>query len=233
MIPDIPYTKKQEEAQADWAKRYKALVNDNAVREKLVLHSGLIGVCDLGVPANTYLYDRGTIYQTFPKDPEAAHYMAYRFVNSPRWHRTGTTIEVYDPASMESGFSNDQLLSDLRKTFKIPGVEVIDMHHQIDLYDKRDKIIWQDTWCQSWTIAWLDNTMRFWLTKKVETYEEAMDLALRIVREIVLRLNFYGIPGGKELMEEWFQGGYGNRARFARFYIDEPMSKVLSRVYVV
>lgn len=216
-----PYNSRTEARQRAWALRYKKIVNEHAVRELLTLHSGVMGTAILGVPHGSRIKGRGTIYQPSTNVGEA-HYLAYSF--EPKTN----VVTVYDPATVSSDFTNEDLEADLARTFGTKQIKVCDMHHQVNLYHEGDEEpYWEDTWCQTWTLAWLDNTMRSWIQEDPYSKEDPTDRAMlamrqikRCVEEILSRMDITGIRGGRALKEAYYANGYNQEMWFRRFNED-------------
>lgn len=229
MLGELVVTKQQETEQADWAERYKQLLNEPDVRNRL---SGPgLGWSPFGVRVGRSLRDRGTIYQVY--DADSAHYMAYRVVPSSGF--APPSVEVYDPASSSSTFRDDELLPKLAKMFHPMPVKIIEMYHQIDLYKRSaKKPWWQDTWCQTWTLAWLDNSWRSLLVDVPTSHEQALDTMIQIIPR-VLQLGARTERFARDfqlLLDQWYDRGYFDRRRFSRFYNDEKVAfgvKVVGR----
>jgi len=194
-----------EERQVSWALKYKEVMNEPKVRERVVYTQ------TKPIAFYTYPYDkvgsnhhpdRGTVYVEDEHDVEAAHFMAYHL------DRDGTA-RLYDPARI--GRWSRQQMSKFSSWMGIP-VMLEPMYHQIDGFD---------TWCQSWSAAYLDNTMRFWLPESISKSESRV-LSLRIVRTFVERIALE-CPEHRHLRTLFYRNRYHVPEVFRYFFDDRKL----------
>lgn len=168
-----------ERYQAAWAMEYKRIMDAASHRERLIQHQGRLGFYNVAGPTLRSPASRGTLVETEGFAAGLGHYMAY-FIQGPR-------AVLYDPAAPNSQFGPadvEEMVSRVSARLGMP-VELWPYHHQVGNVAPHD-----DTWCQSWSAAFLDNTMRSWLPDDNDlSYDEAKRLMLRIVSTFCGRMS--------------------------------------------
>lgn len=202
-----------DEVQASWAYRYKEIMDDEHFRGLLVKSQDKLGFYELDGRPVRFVCRRGTILDKLEFDDGTGHYMAY-FLDAD------DNVVVYDPAAPGSTFGQadiDAMLARVEHKLGKPAM-LYPYHHQFS----SDVPMHDDTWCQSWSAAFLDNTMRAWLPDhNVLDFAGARSIMRRIVEEFVLRMGeLHWSYKCQSVYREFLRHGFGGGDRFYWFYDD-------------
>lgn len=189
----------------DWADAYKTLVNEHDIRSVIInCNDAAYGDTEYGV--RTHLTSgRGTIYHPDPDDDELAHFMAFA--------RSRASTLIYDPAGGQSPYAvRGSELRLQRQTFKDmfgTAIRLSPLFHQIEQ---------GDTWCQTWSFAWIDNSLRDRLSVSFTDPKDSRACMQGIIdvvlARMVERLRGANRAVARQLLSDW----PWYRRRFHLFY---------------
>jgi hypothetical protein len=121
----------------EWKSHWDAIVNDQAFRRKF---TGCLGDYDV-TRCRRIVHSKGTLY--VPISEDEGHFMAYEFEGP-------NVIRVFDPAHSKSRYSGH---IDRARISKLSGRRVVVCKDHPQWHE-------EDTFCASWTLAWLRPDMR-------------------------------------------------------------------------
>jgi hypothetical protein len=137
--------------------KWDMVVNDRAFRRKF---TGCKGDYDIS-KCRRIVHPKGTLY--VPISDDEGHFMAYEFVGS-------AVIRVFDPAHPKSLYSGHL---DRAHISKLSGRRVVVCKDHPQLHE-------EDTFCATWTLAWLRPDMRH-LTQKSDNSVQEKNLPVALI----------------------------------------------------
>lgn len=150
-----------------WGERYKALLNQDTIRTKLVPPRGNTRRQNV-VTGGVYNWDDysnkdGTLYHDYGGG--YGHFCAYR--------KSGNVVTFFDPSGSTGPYAPDRRLSTAyRRVFqRIPHM-IWRNHNDHGFPCQRNE---EDTWCQTWSLAWLDWS---WVAFVYEAEEESANTGI-------------------------------------------------------
>lgn len=198
-----------ETRQREWAVAYKDVMNEPAVRKKVIYSQSTLAFYTYprGRRPGVNLPPRGTIYQVDERDREAAHFMSYYLDED-------NIVNLYDPAGDHA--PTEGMLSDMSRWMRKP-INLLPMRHQIDAYD---------TWCQTWSAAFLDNSLRAYLPDEIDKYHSRW-LSMILVKAFLDRIAFH-FEEYRHLRTEFYVYGYHEMDVFRYFFDDRVYRKAVA-----
>lgn len=201
-----------------WSQAYQSLVNEPYIRSQLVNLNQPLGFYTFGEQKWEIHGDKGTLY--YEIDDEG-HFMSYSVLDEE--------VLVYDPSWPDGNYA-PRTEADRQLFYRDLDEAFAGYPWTIYIPDGRAVQAEFDTWCQTWSLAWLDPELQGSVYQAQRHPQSVEEILKEIVFEFVDRLRHVRL-GSEDLesYQEVMSGRANASANWHNFWRDEDVAPAIAR----